>query len=208
MISRTNFGWLVVLGATAISTHQLTQAQGSLRTPAEFDSIEETAERSAALFSEAAKVLEHPRCQNCHPATRIPTQGDDMHVHVPFMLGGAADHGVPGLPCATCHTEHNVATLGDSPASVPGTLHWGLAPAPMAWQGLSTGEICAQLKDLRRNGNRDLAAIHRHIMTDALIAWAWSPGVGRETPPGTLAEFGALLAAWIDTGAHCPGDGS
>lgn len=195
---------LLPLAVIAVALEGTAFAQGSLRSPAEFARIVDVAERSAALFTEAAKVLEHPRCQNCHPATRIPTQGDDMHVHVPLMHGGAGDHGVEGMPCAACHTEQNVPTHGDGIASVPGTLHWGLAPAPMAWQGLTTGAICEQLKDLERNGNRDLAAIHRHIMTDRLIAWAWSPGAGRTTPPGTLDEFGALLAAWIDTGAHCP----
>jgi hypothetical protein len=178
--------------------------QDSLRAPAEFAAITDAEERSAALFTEAARVLEHPRCMNCHPATRFPTQGDDRHAHVPLMPGGASDHGVPGIQCATCHTDHNVATFGEGIASVPGTLHWGLAPAPMAWQGLSTGGICAQLKDPERNGDRTLAQIHTHIMTDSLISWAWSPGEGRTPPPGTLADFGALLAAWIETGALCP----
>src|SRR5262245_29804074 len=84
------------------------QEKGSLRAPTEFAGIANPTERSAAFFKEAAKVLEHPRCQNCHPATRIPTQGEDLHPHVPFLLGGAGDHGVPGLPCSTCHTEQNV----------------------------------------------------------------------------------------------------
>ena len=180
------------------------RAQERLREPSEFAAIADSADRSAALFTEAAKVLQHPRCMNCHPATRLPTQGDDLHDHVPFMPAGAGDHGVPGIQCATCHTEHNVATLGSGVASVPGTLHWGLAPAPMAWQGLSVAQICTQLKDPARNGARSLEQIHRHIMTDALIAWAWSPGAGRTPAPGSLPELGALLAAWIDTGAHCP----
>jgi hypothetical protein len=197
--------WLLVLGCVA-ALPITSQSQDSLRAPAEFASIANVEERSAALFAEAARVLESPRCLNCHPATRLPTQGDDLHAHVPVMLGGAGDHGVPGMPCSTCHTEQNVATLGEGIASVPGTPHWGLAPAPMAWQGLSTGEICEQLKDPERNGSRSLAQVHAHVMTDALIAWAWAPGEGRSTPPGTLPQFGALLAAWIETGAHCPSD--
>jgi hypothetical protein len=195
---------LVLVGAVAAS--MTAEGQGTLRAPTEFAEITDRAERSAALFTEAAKVLQDPRCLNCHPATRLPTQGDDLRTHVPIMFGGTGDHGVPGLPCATCHTEHNVATLGEGIASVPGTLHWGLAPAPMAWQGLSTDEICEQLKDPARNGARSLPQIHTHVMTDALISWAWSPGAGRSAPPGSLAEFGALLAAWIETGAHCPSE--
>jgi hypothetical protein len=187
------------------ATFEAAQGSETLRAPGEFTAISDSVKRSVALFTEAAKVLQDPRCQNCHPVTRIPTQGDDRHAHVPFILGGAGDHGVPGLPCSTCHTEQNVATLGEGIESVPGTLHWGLAPAPMAWQGLTTGEICEQLKDPDRNGARSLAQIYSHIMNDSLIAWAWSPGAGRATPPGSLPEFGALLAAWIETGAHCPG---
>ena len=33
-----------------------------------FAAISDPAERSAALFTEVAKVLTHPRCMNCHPA--------------------------------------------------------------------------------------------------------------------------------------------
>jgi hypothetical protein len=199
---------ILVGGAAAqpivLHAQETSRPQNSLRSPAEFAAMTSVEERSAALFTEAAKVLEHPRCINCHPATRFPTQGDDLHAHVPLMPGGAGDHGVPGIQCATCHTEQNVATFGERIASVPGTPHWGLAPASMAWQGLSTGGICAQLKDPARNGGRSLAQIHTHVMTDALISWAWSPGEGRTPPPGTLADFGALLATWIETGARCP----
>ena len=39
---------------------------------------------------------------------------------------------------------------------------------------------------------------------DSLVACGWSPGAGRVAAPGTQAEFGALIKAWIDTGAACP----
>jgi hypothetical protein len=65
-------------------------------------------------------------------------------------------------------------------------------------------EICEQIKDPKRNGGRTLADIHRHIATDSLVAWAWRPGVGRDPAPGTQAELGELINAWIAAGAQCP----
>ena len=181
-----------------------TSASDTLQGPADFAAIGNVQERSAALFLEAAKVFQSPRCVNCHPPTRIPTQGDDLHAHVPFMEGGDENHGVPGLPCATCHTEQNVATQGERIATVPGAPHWSLAPLSMAWRGLSTAAICAQLKDPSRNGGRSLAQIHTHTLTDPLVGWGWQPGDGRTPAPGTQARFAELVAAWIETGAHCP----
>lgn len=70
----------------------------------------------------------------------------------------------------------------------------------MAWQGLSTGEICVQIKDPARNGNRTLAQIEKHLAEDHLVEWAWHPGEGRVPAPGTQRVFGELIAA----GAHCP----
>jgi hypothetical protein len=68
----------------------------------------------------------------------------------------------------------------------------------------SVGQICEQLKDPARNGNRNIAAILDHVVTDSLVIWAWSPGPSRTPAPGTNAEFGALLRAWANAGAHCP----
>jgi len=50
---------------------------------AAFAAISDPAERSRAIFTEAAKVLTHPRCMNCHPATDRPLQGNDKHPHQP-----------------------------------------------------------------------------------------------------------------------------
>jgi len=169
-----------------------------------FATIDDQRARSVALFMEAAKVIQHPRCMNCHPATRQPTQGNDLHAHIPTMYAGSQDHGVPGLPCNSCHGDANTSTLASSIASIPGHPHWGLAPASMAWQGKSLPEICSQLKDVTRNGGRSLSRIHEHVATDTLVGWAWHPGYGRGPAPGAQAEFGALIEAWISTGARCP----
>lgn len=176
---------------------------GELATVESFASIKDPAERSAALFVESAKVLQSPRCLNCHPATRSPTQGDDLHPHVPPISSEAAVMG-NGLPCMTCHQSQNVATSSAGIRSIPGHDPWALAPEEMAWQGLSTAQICAQIKDPVRNGNRSLADIQKHLGEDQLVGWAWHPGEGRTPAPGTQQQLGQLITAWIDTGAHCP----
>jgi hypothetical protein len=179
-------------------------SRSALKPPSAFASIADEQARSAALFTEAGKVIESPRCMNCHPADRQPTQGDNLHAHVPFMRAGEGDHGVPGLPCKSCHGAENSPTLATSIRTVPGNARWALAPASMAWQRKSLGEICVQIKDPARNGGHTLEQMHEHMAADPLVGWAWRPGEGRNPAPGTQAEFGALIAAWIDTGAHCP----
>jgi hypothetical protein len=169
-----------------------------------FAGIANRTQRSAALFEEAARVLEHPRCLNCHPADRTPTQGDDLHPHNPSIRADSEGHGPPGLPCNTCHQVQNTPTNATPIESIPGHAHWMLAPPSMSWQGLTTAEICQQIKDPARNGNRTLAKIHEHLALDTLVGWAWSPGPGRQPAPGTQKAFGELIAAWIATGAACP----
>jgi hypothetical protein len=196
---------VAALGACMTASEKpeaVTRASG-LAPVESFSSIADPAERSAALFVEAGKVLQHPRCLNCHPVTRSPTQGDDLHPHVPPISSNTAI-AAAGLPCATCHQTRNAPTASAGIRSVPGAEHWGLAPASMAWQGLTIGEVCEQIKDPARNGNRSLEKIRTHLAEDHLVGWAWHPGEGREPVPGTQEEFGELIAAWIDTGAHCP----
>lgn len=175
-----------------------------LRDVAAFDGIADPAARSQALFEEAARVLTHPRCMNCHPATREPTQGDDLHAHIPPMNAGESGFGPDGMNCTTCHGADNRTVVGSRIGSIPGAEPWLLAPASMAWQGLTVPEICAQVKDPARNGDRSLDDLIRHMGEDHLVAWAWHPGEGRTPAPGSQEQFGALIAAWIETGAACP----
>ncbi|RKI35232.1 Isoquinoline 1-oxidoreductase subunit [Corallococcus sp. AB004] len=179
-------------------------APNALRPVASFARIKDTQARSAALFVEAGRVIAHPRCTNCHPADGRPRQGMAQQAHVPAVVGGEDGHGAPGLPCTACHQSANTPTVGATVASIPGNPKWALAPVEMAWMGRSLGEICEQLKDPKRNGGKDLAAIQHHMAEDVLVGWGWKPGSGREPVPGTQAEFGALIQAWMDTGAHCP----
>jgi hypothetical protein len=53
----------------------------TLKSPSEFMSISNVADRSQAIFGEIGKLLTHPRCMNCHPAGDHPLQGADKHEH-------------------------------------------------------------------------------------------------------------------------------
>lgn len=70
--------------------------------------------------------------------------------------------------------------------------------------GKSLGQICEQIKDRKRNGDKSLEQVVEHMAQDELVGWGWHPGLGRTAVPGTQKEFGALIDAWADYGAHCP----
>lgn len=171
----------------------------TLASPESFTAIGDTAARSAALFTEAAKVLTHPRCMNCHPAGDRPRQGDIRRLHQPPVARGEDGFGLPAMRCPICHQAANF-----EPAGVPGNPAWHLAPHEMGWEGKTVAQICEQIKDPARNGSRSLEDIVHHVSDDHLVGWAWSPGADRQPAPGTQAQAGALLDAWAKTGAVCP----
>ena len=191
-------GFLLAVAAACSSVHAQSTVE-PLKSPRDFAAISDPTERSRALFAEMGKVIQSPRCQNCHPVGQRPTQGDDMHPHLPLVVRGADDQGAIAMRCATCHQIANF-----QPAGVPGAPKWHIAPVAMAWQGKSLGAICEQIKDPARNGQRSLAQIHDHMAHDKLVGWGWHPGGLRAPAPGTQAQFGALIDAWIQTGAACP----
>jgi cytochrome c5 len=188
---------IVAVGA-AVSAKQPAPAN-SLKSVQSFASIADDKQRSVALFQEAGKVITHARCMNCHPAGDRPLQGDDRHPHMPLVVRGVDNFGAVGMRCTTCHGPQNF-----DPGGVPGNPMWHLAPIEMAWVGKSLGEICVQIKDTNRNGGKSLQELVKHMAEDPLVGWGWNPGVGREPAPGTQEEFGALIKAWVDTGAVCP----
>jgi hypothetical protein len=49
-----------------------------------------------------------------------------------------------------------------------------------------------------------LDEIVHHAAEDSLVGWGWQPGAGRTPAPGTQQEFGALIKAWVESGAACP----
>ena len=171
----------------------------SLAGPDSFAGIGDTSARSAALFTELGKVLTHPRCVNCHPAGDRPRQTDAGRLHQPPVERGPDGYGLPAMRCPICHQDANF-----EPAGVPGNPIWHLAPREMGWEGKTLGEICAQIKDPARNGNRSVEALVEHIGADHLVGWAWAPGGDRKPAPGTQKEAGALVEAWVQSGAMCP----
>lgn len=178
-------------------------AADRLHDVAEFSSIEDRAVRSRALFAEASRVLLHPRCVNCHPAGDSPHQGMEQMLHDPPVTRGPKDTGIAGLECTTCHQDRNQQLT-----RVPGAPKWQLAPLSMAWFGKSAAAVCAQIKDNAMNGGKTLQQVVDHVAHDELVAWGWHPGADRKPAPGTQQQAGALVAAWVDTGAECPDDAS
>jgi hypothetical protein len=200
--------WPLVVAATVLSLAVLfrtamaepeTAGIELLRDPRDFAPIADPSARSVALFGEMGKVIQSPRCLNCHPVGNRPTQTEAMRPHQPLVVRGTDGIGAPGMHCANCHHAENF-----DPAHVPGNPKWSLAPAEMAWQHKTLGQICRQIQDPARNGGRSLAQIVHHMGNDELVGWAWHPGAGRRPAPGTQMQLGALAQAWVDTGAHCP----
>ncbi len=178
-------------------------AKEDLRGPDAFTSIPDRQKRAEALFTEMGKVLQHPRCLNCHPVDDMPRQGDAMQLHNPPVIRGDADFGAAAMRCNTCHGTENVAyTVGRG--SVPGHEPWLLAPKEMGWIGLSLAAICEQIKDPARNGGKTLSELVEHNAEDGLVGWGWEPGEGREPAPGSQEIFGDLTKAWVAAGAGCP----
>jgi hypothetical protein len=158
-------------------------------------------DRSAgkAGFLVLYRVLQHPRCMNCHPAGDAPLQYDDSRPHGMNITRRSEANGVP---CATCHRDKN----GTRPGQPPGAPSWHLPPreTPMVFQGRTPRQLCEQLKDPRHNGRRDIAALVEHVAHDELVGWGWAPGVGRTPVPTPRADVIAAMKTWADAGAPCP----
>jgi hypothetical protein len=199
--ARTGLALALLIGGMAAARicDAAEASSNALAPPESFAGIADPAARSAAIFTELGKVLTHPRCVNCHPAGDRPRQTDQGRPHQPPVERGVDGLGVEPLRCPVCHGPANFA-----PGRVPGHPHWQLAPREMAWEGKTLGEICAQIKDPRRNGGRRLDELVHHIGSDTLVGWAWAPGAGRQPAPGTQQAAGALVEAWLKTGAACP----
>jgi hypothetical protein len=203
MIPETRFrilAFATALGASLLTGYAASQTTSNhLASPESFAAIADQDARSAAIFTELGKVLTHPRCMNCHPAGDRPRQGDEGRLHQPPVMRGTDGHGTETMRCSICHGNANF-----EPGRVPGHPEWHLAPREMGWEGRTLAEICAQLRDPARNGGRKPEDLIHHIGEDTLVGWAWHPGFGRSPAPGTQAQAGALVEAWVKTGASCP----
>jgi hypothetical protein len=161
----------------------------------------------AAGLSEWEKifvVFSHPRCTNCHGQGEGPVwSGAHYGATRPhgFNVKRSIDgFGNPGLRCNTCHFEKNSSTLHGP----PGAAGWRMPAPEMTFFGKSSTALCAQIKDPAQNGRRTVEQVTQHVGHDALIAWVWAPGPGREVPPGSVDETKQALATWVAAGAPCP----
>jgi hypothetical protein len=158
-----------------------------------------------AAFETVRSVLQNPRCQNCHIPGDAPLQFDAGSTHAQNVLRGKDGKGAPGLACATCHASVNPPTSYGAHMP-PGAPNWHLPPADqkMVFIGLSAGDLCRTIKDPKKNGGKDFAALEKHVDSDKLVLWGWNPGVGRAAVPVPHAEFVAKFKTWAAAGAPCP----
>jgi hypothetical protein len=159
---------------------------------------------SAALagWDAVYDVLQHPRCVNCHPAGDAPLQGERSLPHAQNVRRGPEGRGVFALGCADCHQTQNVPG-----ANVPpGAPHWQLPhpDQPLVFEGLSSGELCRNLRDPGRNGGRTPEQVLDHVAADPLVLWGWDPGEGRRPVPVPHAALVRAMRAWVDGGCACP----
>ena len=157
-------------------------------------------EGAKKAFAEAAVVLFHPRCMNCHPSGDAPLIRDDSQTHMFNVKRGPEGKGAGAMNCTLCHGETN------KPGGAPGVANWHMPPEnmPMVFQGLTPGELCRQLKDPKKNGGRTGEQVIDHLAKDPLVLWGWNPGEGRTMPKMSHKEFSAKMNEWVKKGAACP----
>lgn len=161
-------------------------------------------EQSVRAFAVVASVLTSPRCLNCHVSGETPFQGDSGTPHNMNVKRGPDGRGTPAMRCTNCHQDQNSTTLH----APPGRPDWRLPPPDvrMAWQGLSIGDICRNLKNPATNGGKSPEQLIEHVRDDRIVNWGWDPGPGRSIPPVSHNEFVAQMTTWVQTGAACPNE--
>ncbi|HEX4384280.1 MAG TPA: Isoquinoline 1-oxidoreductase subunit [Myxococcales bacterium] len=158
-----------------------------------------------AAFETVKTVLQSPRCVNCHPTGDQPTQGDDAHLHPQFVTRGPEGKGATGLACTTCHSVANPPASYGAHMPPGVSTGWKLPPPEhkMVFAGMSSSALCEQLKDEKKNGGKDMAALFKHVSSDPLVMWGWSPGYGRAPVAIAHPEFVRAFKTWMDAGAPC-----
>jgi hypothetical protein len=158
-----------------------------------------------AAFATVRAVLQHARCQNCHPAGDAPLQGDEGLVHSMNVLRGPAGNGMAGAECTTCHGPANPPSNYGLHVP-PGVIEGWHMPKPeekLVFVGVEPRALCEQIQDPARNGGKDMAALRKHLDTP-LVTWGWDPGFGRAPVPTPYATFISAWETWAAAGAPCP----
>lgn len=190
------FAVIAAVVVVAACSHAPTPAPAAAA-PSQSDAI--------ASFEVVRMVLQSPRCVNCHPVGDAPLQGDDGHPHLQFVRRGPEGRGARGLACATCHGKSNPPPSYGTHQPPGVSTEWRLPPPEhkMVFESVSSRALCEQIKDPRRNGGKDMAALLHHVADDPLVLWGWSPGFGRKPAPVPHAEFVRAFRTWADAGAPC-----
>ena len=162
----------LILAAMLVAAPALADTVNRLRTVDEFEGIEAESERSVAYFDEMLKVIQHPRCLNCHPVDNSPRQGMEMQMHEPPVVRGANDFGAPGMRCTTCHGTENVE-FTTKEGSIPGHEPWQLAPLETGWIGRAPPRSAPS----SRTPSATAAAAWRSC-TSTTPRTGWSAGAG------------------------------
>jgi hypothetical protein len=164
-----------------------------------------TPEVGVAAFETVRAVLQHPRCQNCHPGGDAPLQGEKGIVHAQFVKRGPEGRGEVGQECTTCHGPANPSSNFGAhiPPGVSEGWHMPKPEMPLVFVGVAPHDLCEQMKDPKRNGGKDMAALRKHLDTP-LVLWGWKPGFEREPVSVPYEKFVAAWETWDRAGAPCP----
>ena len=167
-------------------------------------------EQGLKAWDRIYQVTSHPRCSNCHvgPSNRPMWSGPaygPTRVHGMNVNAGESRIGAETILCSTCHAYRE--TVNDAPHVAPQVADdWRLAPVEAEWFGKSSIEVCNQLRDPDRNGDRSFMELAEHLDHDVILHWAWTPGGGREPAPFSLQEHVNYLLVWGVAGQPCAND--
>jgi hypothetical protein len=188
--------------ATLVLTQCTSTEPGATSSSVEDATAGKTSSTSVEAWEVVYRALQHPRCLNCHPAGDAPLQGDQSLPHQQNVQRGPDGHGLYAMRCETCHQGQNLP--GEHmPPGAP-TWHLPSKAMPLVFEGKSSGELCRQLKDPKRNGGKSMQQILDHIDHDPLVMWGWEPGNGRAPVSVPHAELVKAVRTWIDHDCGCP----
>ena len=167
-------------------------------------------------FDYLHQVARSPRCVNCHgmyrgDGQRIPTVGDAM---TPHPMNVTARHNPDGLAlgikCTSCHGTENSPEPGGPPGAADDCPEWQMPEDRRMTlaRAMSKQHLCKQwqvatpvsLEHAKKCGKPVPSTVPEffvhHLAQDRLIAWAFTPGDGREAAPGRLIDLVEAAKKW------------
>src|SRR6185369_15153367 len=107
------------------------------------------ADPALTAFETVRQVLQHPRCQNCHPGGDAPLQGDDGHLHAQNVHRGKDGRGEIGAECTTCHGPSNPPSEYGAHIPPGNAKPWHMPPedTKLVFVGVAPRALCEQIKD-------------------------------------------------------------